>query len=52
MTTSDLRDDLIDAINEADMPLMLASESSERDNVILLTDEQGNRYRIAIEKIY
>jgi hypothetical protein len=52
MNTSDLRADLIDAINEADMPHMMALESADNENVILLADCHGNRYRLIIGKIY
>jgi len=52
MTTTDLRAELIELIahcGEAIVPDV--TESADNDNVILITDSDGLRYKLTIERV-
>jgi len=52
MNITDIRADIIEVLCEfAQATIESASESADSDNVILVTDADGNRYKLTIEKL-
>ncbi len=49
MSLTDIRADITECMNYGTP--MTASESADNDNVILVTDNEGNRYKLTIEKL-
>jgi hypothetical protein len=46
-----IRADLIQAIDESMTNLLLVCESSDNDDVILVADAAGNRYKLTITEL-
>jgi len=51
MNITDIRADIIEALNDSITDLVLVSESADSDNVIIVTDCHGDRYKLTIEKL-
>ena len=51
MNTTDIREELLNIINGDIYTIIEASESADNDNVILITDDNGNRYKLEITKL-
>lgn len=51
MDMSEIRADLIQAIDESMTNLLLVCESSDNDDVILVADAAGNRYKLTITEL-
>ena len=51
MNTSDIRDELLGIITGDVYTSLEASESADNDNVIIITDDNGNRYKLEIAKL-
>jgi len=51
MNTPDIREELLNIINGDIYTIIEASESADNDNVILITDNDGNRYKLTIQKL-
>jgi len=51
MNITDIRADIIEALNDSVTDLVLVSESADNDNVIIVTDCHGDRYKLTIEKL-
>ena len=51
MSQTDIRADLLDCILTDVATDLTAKESADSDNVILVTDADGNRYKLTIEKL-
>ncbi len=51
MNISDIRADIIHGIMGDQHTAILAHESADNDNVILVTGSDGNRYKLTITKL-
>lgn len=51
MNLTDIRADIIQGIMTHDKSELIAFESADSDNVILVTDADGNRYKLEITKL-
>lgn len=51
MNMTDIRADIMDCILTDIATDLIVQESADNDNVILVTDADGNRYKLTIEKL-